>query len=177
MERAAQESLRPADLVTLLKVHLAGGSWTYSSLAHDLGVSSSRVHDSLRRAARAHLFELSDRRVLLRNLEEFLLHGVRFAFPAVVGAVALGVPTGAYGPPMRNLLSAGGDRMVWAHVGPDAVKGQTIIPLHPNVPEIALRDERMHQLLALIDSLRLGGSREREVAAKALKERLGSSDA
>lgn len=177
MERLTQEVLRPTDLVTVLKTHLNEGSWTYSSLAHDLGVSSSRVHDALRRAARAHLFEPSDRRVLVRNLEEFLLHGVRFAFPAAIGAVALGVPTGAYGPPMRNLLSAGGDQMVWAHVGPEAVKGQTIVPLHPNVPEIALRDERMHHLLALVDSLRLGGRREREVAGKALKERLGSSDA
>ncbi len=169
--------LRPSDLIAVLKAHSAGDSWTYSGLAHELGVSASRVHDSLRRAARSRLFEPRDRRVLVRNLEEFLIHGARFAFPASLGPVALGVPTAAFASPMRDLLSAAGEPLVWPYVGPDSVRGQSVTPLHPKVPEIALRDARMHELLAVVDSLRLGGTRERQVAAVALKERLRSASA
>lgn len=121
---------------------------------------------------RANLVQARGRRVSVRNLEEFLVHGLRFAFPPAVGQIGFGVPTGAFASPMTELLSASGDPYVWPALGEGTAKGQSVTPLHPNVPDIARRDGRMHQLLALVDSLRLGGSRERRVAAGALKERL-----
>jgi len=172
MERVTQESLRPADVVALLAVHVQPGSWTFSRLGELLGVSTSRVHDSLKRCAHADLYEPAGRRVRTRNLEVFLVNGVRFAFPATVGAAALGIPTGAFGPPLKDVLSAGGLPYVWAHVGPDSVNGQTVTPLHPNVPQVALREPLLYELLALVDSLRLGGSRERTAAEEELKQRL-----
>lgn len=171
--RVRQESLLPSDVVVLLQARLLEDEgWTFDQLASALGVSSSRVHDSIRRCERAALVRSRDRRVAVRNLVEFLVHGVRFAFPARVGASALGVPTAAFAAPMTDLLSATGDPYVWAAVGAGTVKGQVVSPLHPNVPDVSRQDDRMHQLLALVDSLRLGGSRERAVASDALRERL-----
>ena len=47
------------------------------------------------------------------------------------------------------------------------------MPLYPTVPEAALRDEKLYELLALVDALRVGRVREREIAITALKNRFG----
>jgi hypothetical protein len=44
------------------------------------------------------------------------------------------------------------------------VRGHSIIPLYPSVPEAALKDEKLHELLALTDALRVGRAREKEIA-------------
>ncbi|MCA8923468.1 MAG: hypothetical protein KDD82_16750 [Planctomycetes bacterium] len=159
-------------MVALLGVHTHPIPWTFSQLGEELGVSASRVHDSLKRCARADLYEPTERRVKARNLEQFLVSGVRYAFPAALGANALGIPTGAFAPPLRDVLSSAGAPYVWPHVGPESIKGQSVVPLHPSVPSIALRNRRLYELLAIVDSLRLGGSRERSAAQSALEERL-----
>jgi hypothetical protein len=53
------------------------------------------------------------------------------------------------------------------------VRGHSIIPLYPSVPEAALKDEKLHELLALTDALRVGRAREKEIAVIELKKRLG----
>jgi hypothetical protein len=37
-------------------------------------------------------------------------------------------------------------------------------PLYPSVPEAAILDEELHQLLAIADTLRMGRAREKEIA-------------
>jgi hypothetical protein len=46
-----------------------------------------------------------------------------------------------------------------------------VFPLYPSVPEVALKDHALHILLALVDALRVGRAREKELAAKELKNR------
>jgi hypothetical protein len=38
----------------------------------------------------------------------------------------------------------------------------------------ALRDDKLYELLALVDAIRDGRAREREIAARELKKRLGA---
>jgi len=45
-------------------------------------------------------------------------------------------------------------------------------PLHKNVPQAALEDAKLYELLALVDALRDGRARERELAGHELKRRL-----
>ena len=45
-------------------------------------------------------------------------------------------------------------------------------PLHKNVPKAALSDPRLYELLVLVDTLRDGKAREREIAVKALTKKL-----
>jgi hypothetical protein len=50
-------------------------------------------------------------------------------------------------------------------------------PLHKNVPKAALADPHLYELLVLVDALRDGKARERELAVKELSKRLqGASD-
>ena len=145
-------------------------------MAHH-GVSSlSQVQYALTRAARCHLYSRERRRVLTPHLLEFLEHGLRFALPAAEpGPVQQGVPTAHSAPVMQAALASAGDpglsKFVWPHLdGPEV--GQTLTALHPVVAGLAMTDRDLHAVLALIDSLRVGGARERGVAAALLRERL-----
>ena len=49
-------------------------------------------------------------------------------------------------------------------------KRSQYFPLYNSVPEASLKDEKLHELLALIDALRVGRARERAIVE--LKKRL-----
>ena len=167
------EALKPQDVMVLAKVWLESDrGWTFAELSKALGLSASEIHGSLKRSERAHLFNHTRRRVRTHELGEFLAHGLRYVFPAEPGPLARGIPTGSSASPLADLLGpVAGPGLVWPHE-PATYTGQQVIPLYRTVPEAALRDARLHELLALVDGIRLGGARERALAAEQLKIRL-----
>jgi hypothetical protein len=58
---------------------------------------------------------------------------------------------------------------VWPY-GHGKLRGHSIVPLYPSVPEAATKDPKLHELLALVDALRVGKAREREIAICELKK-------
>ena len=58
---------------------------------------------------------------------------------------------------------------VWPH-SKGTVRGLSLAPLYPSVPEAALKDERLYAMLSLFDALRSGQARERKAAQKLLEE-------
>jgi len=89
------------------------------------------------------------------------------------------VPTAFGAPPLSALISAApGEAPVWPHAEGQA-RGPSLNPLHRYVPEAALADRALYELLALLDALRAGRSRSRErtLAQKLLSERLRPSRA
>ena len=46
------------------------------------------------------------------------------------------------------------------------------MPLYSSVPQAALEDEKFYALLALADALRVGRTREKNMAIKELKKRI-----
>jgi hypothetical protein len=57
-------------------------------------------------------------------------------------------------------------------VAADAVRGLTLEPLHKAAPKAARQDPVLYELLALIDALRDGRARERQLAERELTARL-----
>ena len=53
-----------------------------------------------------------------------------------------------------------------------AVRGESIEPLHPKVPEACLKDSAFHEYMALCDALRVGRAREKNMAIQELRNRL-----
>lgn len=165
--------LKPQDLLVLLKLAcVPAETWTFASIAHDLGLSTSAVHRSLERAAKAGLFQPKRKAVNSSALVEFLLHGARFVFPAERQGEARGLPTAWAAPPLSSVLvSSRKNPPVW----PDAMgemRGIAIEPLHPVVPDAVRRDPPLGELLALFDSIRLGDARERSLAGDLLEQRV-----
>jgi len=108
----------------------------------------------------------------MRAVEEFLIHGVKYAFPAKRGEVTRGVPTAYAAPPLRDQLVDSSDLPpVWPDAEGD-VRGVTLEPLHKSVPNAARKSPVLHELLALVDALRDGRVRERQIAENELSVRL-----
>lgn len=163
--------LKPQDIVVLLKVHCLGNEWTYQQLAQSIKASSSVVYDALIRCQECHLYNVERRKILKGALLEFLVHGLKYVFPAKVGALVRGVPTAHSAQPLRDLLMVNDDlAYVWAY-GKGKVKGQAIIPLYHSVPEVVANDPTFYELLSLVDSLRVGKVREVETAIIELSKR------
>lgn len=164
--------MRPQDIVILLKIAMLGErTWQNKDLAASLHISASEVSESLRRSAYAGLFQRASGQVSRLALLDFLIYGLRFVFPQQPGAIVQGIPTAHSAPPLNAVISDGGVRYVWpAARGP--VKGQTIEPLYPGAVLAALEDPNLYELLALLDALRVGRARERELARQELQKRL-----
>lgn len=167
--------LKPQDVYVALKIVAAGsGRPPYAHLAMDLGMSASEVHASVKRAQTARLLHGpdDDDRPNLAALEEFLVHGLKYAFPAEPGQLTRGVPTSYAAEPLRRKIPPGTNPIpVWPYAeGKD--RGFAITPLHRSAPMAALRDLQFYEYLALADALREGRARDRRYAEEELHERL-----
>ncbi len=171
--------LKPQDVVILLKLVAIGKEdWSFSTLATALYMSPSEVHAGIHRAIAARLAVKTTDRIkpAIRNLEEFLLHGLRYVFVPDQGEITRGMPTIHAGPPLSQMLVSSGDPPpVW----PDPegnVRGQSFSPLYKSVPKAARQDRQLYELLVLTDAIRGGRSREREIAVKEIQKRLKNYD-
>src|SRR3977135_4443563 len=158
-------ALKPQDIVVILKLCGYGPNRpTFAQMANDLSMSSSEVHAALKRSQAARLIHGPDMNSQpnLSAIEEFLIHGVKYAFPAEHGGSTRGLPTSYAAAPLDRLIPAGKDPIpVWPH--PEGkMRGIALAPLYKTVPEAALRDPALYEKLALGDALRHGRIRERE---------------
>jgi hypothetical protein len=183
-------SLHPQDVVVVLKLVAnrdASKRWTYADLGKDLFMSASQVFRSVDRAEAARLlsaptlapppdFGEASPRVWLwphnNNLKEFLIHGVKYAFPVQRGGPTRGIPTAEAASPLDEHFPQDFPLPpVWPHAE-GALRGIAFSPLYKNVPQAALRDSKLYKLLALVDAIREGRAREREIAIRELTDRI-----
>jgi len=167
-------SLKSQDVLVLLKlVALSDEPWTYNSLAVDLDLSPSQVHAAVQRAIKSDLaYEAGDRvRVHIRNLEEFLVHGMRYFFVPERGAKSRGMATLTSAPPFAASFLDSDEPIVWPDPSGD-MRGESLAPIYKSAPEAARRDSELYELLVIADGLRAGRARERQVAVKELKKKL-----
>ncbi len=176
MGKCSPSMIKPQDILILLKLAASReGLTTYPNLASAVGLGLSETHRSLERATKARLYDPEQRRPVLSRLREFVIHGVPYAFAAERGGITRGLATGYAAPPLKHHFhvseGASTDVPVWPHAA-GTVRGYALTPLYPSVPEAALRDPRLYELLALVDALREGRARERNLATKELEVRL-----
>jgi DNA-binding Lrp family transcriptional regulator len=172
-------SLKSQDIMVVLKLcSYHGKRPPISVIAADLRMSPSEVHAAIKRLQQARLLhgpEMEDK-PNLSGLEEFLLHGVKYAFPAQRGEVTRGMPTSYFGPPLKDQIAPGDELPpVWPWRDGDT-RGIALQPLYKTAPAAALRDPFLYELLALVDAIRDGRSRERKIAEKELINRLQSEN-
>lgn len=163
--------MKEQDLVILLKKLTSNGrGLSVRKLAEELGMSASCVSESLERSKQAQLIDRNKKRVNILSLQEFLIHGVAYVFPVQAGRIGRGIPAYVSASPLKEQIAANADTYVWHHVRGTA-RGQLIEPLYPSVPEAVQRDEELYELLVLVDALRMGRAREKEIAVNELNKR------
>ena len=155
-------------------VAIAGDDWSLSNMAVMPHMSPSEVHAAVKRALAAKLAVHRNDRLHpnVRNLKEFLIHGIQYVFIPDRGELTRGVRTGFSAMPFSSLLvSSGEPPLVWPDPDGDA-RGQAFSPLYKSVPKAVRGDENLYELLALVDALRGGGARERKIATSEMGKRL-----
>lgn len=164
--------IRPQDILLLLKlVAQRGYDWRQQDLANALGLSQAEVANGLERLRIVGLAHHEKRDIYPLAAVEFLIHGLKYMLPPVVGAHSRGIPTASSAPPMKGKVIGDELPMVWA-CDDGNQRGLALEPIYPSVPFAAKRDDRLYELLVVVDSLRVGGARQSKFAAEIVKRLL-----
>jgi hypothetical protein len=174
--------MKPQDVVVLLKLltsRIQGKGVRQVDLAFSLSLSQSEVHKAFSRAKGSGLLRVdADRRTVgaaqVRRdaFLEYVVYGLKYVCPARLGEQTRGLATAWALPAVsKGLVVADGDEPVWPwHNG--TTRGPAVEPLYRSVPEAASRDVELHELLAVVDLIRIGRARDRQQAIVLLKQRL-----
>jgi hypothetical protein len=169
--KAQQTSISPIDVVVLLKIITYGNQvWFQKPMAESLHISQSEVSKSIARSKYAALLDPSGKNVRNLALMGFLQYGISYIFPQRPGPLVRGIPTAHSAAPLNAIIQSS-ENYVWPS-GKGKLRGQSIIPLYPSVVDAVLKDEKLYELLALVDAIRVGRAREKEIAINELKNRI-----
>jgi hypothetical protein len=167
----AHNGMRPQDVVVLLKIISLGDKWLNKDLSESLYISSSEISESLNRSMIARLISPDKKKVFKSALMRFIENGLGFVFPVEPGAIERGIPT-AHSAPILKEYFLSEQNYVWQSPN-GKVRGQSIAPLYPNQIKAVLNDEKLYNMLALVDSIRVGKVRECEKALELLRQIFG----
>lgn len=169
--KTQKQIMRPQDIIVLLKIiAFSENSWSQLVLANELFMSQSEISQCLSRSKYAGLLQFDGKKVNKQSLMEFLQYGIKYVFPQQPGAIVRGVPTAHSAPPLDAIIQSE-EKYVWP-TGKGSARGQSITPLYPTVVDAVKLDSLLHELLALVDVLRVGRAREREISIQELKKRI-----
>lgn len=169
--RSKQSVMSPVDVVVLLKIiTYATASWKQEQVAAALHISQSEVSKSLVRSKYAGLIDPQGKKVMTLAFMEFLQFGIKYVFPQRPGAIVRGLATAHSAAPLNDSIKSE-EYYVWPS-GKGNLRGQSITPLYPSVVDAVQNDKPLHELLALVDAIRVGRAREKEIAIKELKSRI-----
>lgn len=175
-------SIKSQDIVILAKLLAKGSrnSWSQNSLAAELCLSPSQINSGFKRLVDAGLlmpYQSSERtQPILQACEEFFIHGLKYVFPAKQGEIVRGIPTSYAAPSLSKDIIRGSEPIpVWPY-GEGDERGVAIKPFYASVPESITKhpDPSFYELLTLLDAIRAGRARERELAKRKLIEILRS---
>jgi len=163
--------MRPHDIVVLMKIAAKGDEpWYMKDLSIELGISASEISESLNRSSIAGLISVDKKHLMKHSLMDFLEFGLRYVYPQSPGGKVRGIVTSHSAPPLSHRMMSD-ENYVWPYAKGNS-RGASIEPLHPKVPQACLIDPVFHEFMALCDALRVGRSRERDLASSELKKRL-----
>jgi len=164
-----KDALKPQDIVLIAKLMLLRGEdWRQVDVANALLLPQGEVAKSLARLKKSGL--VTDKRVNISGALEFLSHGLKYVFPAELGALAVGIPTAMSAPFFgTDLLQGEGDHYVWPSLL-GKTRGQIVVPFYPQMPEAVFKDKSLYELMASVEVLRIGRARERKIALEKIEK-------
>lgn len=164
-------NMKPQDILVLLKIiALDSKEWQQLTLAQELNMSQSEISQSLQRSKYAQLVDFSGKKVNQMAFYEFLLYGLRYVFPQKPAAVVRGIATAHSAAPLNEIINAT-EMYVWPYAKGNS-RGQAVLPLYSSATEASLKDATLYELLAMVDVLRVGSTREKEIVKQELKKRI-----
>ncbi len=159
----------------MLKLLCLGDTkWSIAKIADSVKMSASETHAAIKRCSKSGLYSSINEKPNRVNLEEFILHGLKYVFPGEKGEPDRGLPTAHSTEPIASMLANKVndlETLVWPYAFGN-VRGVSVIPLYKTVPDAVMNDKKLYEFLALIDVLRVGRIREINIARDELIKRL-----
>lgn len=165
-------TIKPHDILIVLKLSI-NPDLTQKALSENLFISQAEISHGLKRLKQSTLISSEDR-VNMDACLEFLIHGLKYVFPAKLGPNSVGIPTAFARPGFKFVKYGKDDVYIWPYAK-GKVKGISLTPLYPGVVEACLKDEKLYSLVSLIEMIRVGRVREQQIAASELKEKLNDA--
>lgn len=169
-------NLKPQDVVVLAKLIALKGKneWSQYSIAAELCLSPSQINSAFKRLVAMKLvtpYQPPKKPLpILQACAEFFIHGLKYVFPAKLAELTRGIPTSYAAPSFKGSITLGEDPIpVWPY-GNGTEKGVALLPLYPSVPESIIKyaDPLFYDILTLLDAIRSGRAREKQIAEKIL---------
>lgn len=171
MNKSSIPQMKPQDLVILTKlIAINDPDYTQMSLSQMLYMSQSEISSSISRSSYAGLLMNKGREVNRKLFFDFIKYGLAVVFPQHPGAIVRGTVTAHSAPPL-DMEIVSEDNYVWPYAKGRA-RGQSIAPLYPTVPKAVILDNYLYELLALMDAVRVGRAREKNLALELLEQRI-----
>lgn len=172
MTKTMLVQLKPQDIVVICKLIISEdvNDLNQIKLSQSLYLSQSEISSSLTRSTYSGLLS-SDKRSVNRNkFFDFIEYGLQVVFPVQPGEMTRGTLTAHSAPPLAHDI-VGTQLYVWPYAkGQD--KGLSIAPLYHTIPQAILLDAQLYEILSLLDAIRVGRSREKQLALRYLKQYL-----
>lgn len=159
--------LRPQDVLLLLQLLLEVGMGQ-TKLALKLDISQAEISMGFRRLKFAGLVNVEGV-PSLEACEEYLIYALKYCFPAALGTMTAGMPTAHSKPGFNFVKPTNNEPYVW----PDSngkIRGLALEPIHKGFVHACKNDESLYNLACLVEMIRVGRARERELAANLLRE-------
>ncbi len=171
MKKNSLPQMKSQDVVVLAKlISLNTPDYTQMDLALTLHMSQSEISSSLARSVYAGLLINKGKEVNRNLFFNFIKYGLAVVFPQHPGEISRGTVTSHSAPPLDAEI-ASENKYVWPYSKGNA-RGQSIIPLYTSVPQAVILDLYLHELLALMDAVRVGKAREKNLALEILEQRI-----
>jgi len=158
--------MQPQDLLIALFLILEKKKTYQKDIADRLKISRAAVSYSVNRLIKLNLLSQDKERIMAQTILDFIKYAIHIVYPAQQGPRVKGILTGDITLLDNTILSD--DKYVWkSSLGHDI--GQEISPLYRSAPEIAASEPALYKALQLIDIIRIGNSREKNLAFKKLQ--------
>jgi hypothetical protein len=164
-------ALKPQDICIGLQLVLTPEAG-FRELADSVGLSLGETHNSVSRLDIARLVMPHRRAAHIAPLLELIIHGVPYVFPAHLGSDVQGVPTAWSGPALRDQIHSP-VVVVWPSEH-GMVRGNGIAPLYNHAAELPSHNPALYRWLTLVDAIRVGRARERELGRGMLEEEVAA---
>jgi hypothetical protein len=166
--------LKPQDIVVAFHL-LQRQGLSQREMAVQVGLSQPEISNALKRLHASRLLLGDGRTVVVPHLLELCVHGVKYFFPPVLGHRRGGLPTVTLAPPLKGKVAGEDTDLVWP-VPRGTARANSLEPIHPCAVHAAQNDERVYELLVVLDGIRIGGNRIRSLSEEILAELVNSTE-
>jgi hypothetical protein len=158
--------VKPQDVLVMMKL-LVDPCLSQRRLAEQLFISQAEISHGMKRLHASNL--LVEVHVNAQASLEFLVHALKYICPPEFGMPALGLPTSFAHPDFKFVKYVADEIYVWP-IAKGEKRGITLLPIYQTLPQACIVDKNLYRFASLVEMVRAGRARERQIGADEIKK-------